>query len=66
MLTNVDSCCPVQSYPFETINFSAEASHQSSNPRSIICIHNAISLARDVQKMSYVGGPQTIILTLKL
>jgi len=32
----------------------------------MIHVHNAISLARDMQKMSFMGVPQAIILTLKL
>jgi hypothetical protein len=31
----------------------------------MIHVHNAISLARDMQKRSFMGVPQAIILTLK-
>jgi hypothetical protein len=32
----------------------------------MIHVHNAISLAKDMQRMNFVGVPQAIILILKL
>jgi hypothetical protein len=44
--------------------FSPRAWHyQQDDLASIIHTYNAISLARDMQKMSYVGGVQTILST---
>jgi hypothetical protein len=61
MLPNVDYL--EHNYQFEGKHFLAKVSHQQFDQGGVC---NVISFATCVQKMSFVGGVQTIISTLKL
>jgi len=65
MPTNANFCYLSSSYPFGTTNFSAKAWRQQFCPTCVIHICNVISLAKDEQKMNYVGVLQTIVLTIQ-
>ncbi len=71
MPRNANFYCPSCNYSFVGVIFLAKALHdQQDDLVSIIHAYNAISLAKDMSKMSYVGGggAKTIFLipTLKL
>jgi len=64
MPTNVDFCYLSCNYPFGVANFLAMALHQQFFPMCIIHICNMIFLAKDTQRMNFVGVPQKIVLIL--